>query len=73
MVGMTFTQADEGVDVEANVSGEQTGDLISSTPNRMTTDSRNELLAAARKSAWELRKSAKAIAAALKNPSRRVE
>ena len=73
VVGMTFTQADEGVDVEADVSGEQTGDLISSAPNRMAPDSRNELLAAARESARELRQSTKAIAAALKNPSRRVE
>jgi hypothetical protein len=73
VVGMTFTQADEGVDVEADVSGEQTGDLISSAPNRMVPDSRSELLAAARDSARELRQSAKAIAAALKNPSRRVE
>jgi hypothetical protein len=72
VVGMTFTSADGGIAVEGDVSGEQTGDLISSAPNRMVPDSRNELLAAARESARELCQSANVIAFALRNPSRRV-
>jgi len=72
VAGMTFTRADKGVKVEADVSGEQTGDLIASTPNRVAADSRHELLAAARQSALELCQSATAIAAALTDPSRKV-
>lgn len=73
VVGLTFTQADQGIDVQADVSGEQIGDLISSVPNRMVPDSRDTLLAAARESAQELRQSAKAIAASLRDSSRTVE
>lgn len=73
VVGMTFTPAPQGVKVEADVSGEQTGDWISSVPSRTVANSREELLAAARESARKLCQSAEAIAAALKNPSRRVE
>ena len=73
VVGMTFTPAHEGVTVEADISGEQTGDWISSVPSKTVAHSREELLAAARESARRLCQSAEAIAAALKDPSRRIE
>ena len=73
VVGMTFKQADQGVDMEADVSGESTGDLISSVILRMALGSRKDLLAAVHESASELLQSVKAIAAALKNSSRGVE
>lgn len=73
VVGMTFAPAHQGLTVEADVSGEQTGDWISSVPSKTVANSREELLATARESARELCQSAEAIAAALKNPSRRVE
>jgi hypothetical protein len=73
VVGITFTPADQGVTVEADVSGEQTGDWISSAPSKTVASSREELLAAARESAGTLCQAAEAIAAALNDPSRRVE
>ncbi len=73
VVGMTFTPANQGVTVEADVSGEQTGDLISSPSRKTVGSSREELLAAARESARKLCQSAESIAAALQDPSRKVE
>jgi hypothetical protein len=73
VVGMTFTPAQQGVTVEADVSGEQTGDWIASVPSKTVVNSRDELLAAAQESARKLCQSAEAITAALKDPSRRVE
>ena len=73
VVGMTFTPAHQGVTVEADVSGEQTGDWISSVPSKSVANSRDELLAAAREATRQLCQSATAVAAALRDPSRRVE
>jgi hypothetical protein len=73
VVGMTFTPAHQGVTVEADVSGEQSGDCISFVPSKTVANSREELLAAARESARKLCQSAEAIAAALTDPARRVE
>jgi hypothetical protein len=73
VVGMTFTPAHQGVTVQADVSGEQTGDWISSAPSKTVANSREELLVAARESARRLCQSAEEIAVALKYPSRRVE
>jgi hypothetical protein len=72
VVGMTFTPDPQGVTVQADVSGEQAGDQISSVPSKTVTNSREELLAAAGESARRLCRSAPAIAAALRDPSRRV-
>jgi len=71
--GMTFRPAEEAVTVDADVSGEQTGDHISFVPSKTVANTRNELLAAAGESARKLCQSADAIAAALKDASRRVE
>jgi hypothetical protein len=73
VVGLTFTPAGQSVTVEADVSGEQTGDWISALPNKMVADSRGDLLAAARDSAQALCQSAEVIATALKDLSRRRE
>jgi hypothetical protein len=73
VVGITFTPAYQGVRVEADVSGEQTGDGILAVPGRTAANAREGLLAAARESARDLCQSAEAIAAALRDPSRRVE
>jgi hypothetical protein len=73
VVGMTFTPAHQRVTVEADVSGEQSGDRISSVPSKTVTQSKEELLAAARELARKLCQSAEAVAAALTDPSRRVE
>ncbi len=73
VAGITFTPAHDGVTVEADVSGEQSGDWISSAQGKTVASSRDELLWAARELARGLCSSAEAIADALKNPSRRVE
>jgi hypothetical protein len=73
VVGMTFTPVQQEVTIEADVSGEQSGDWISSVPSKTVSKSREELLAAARESARKLCQSAETIAAALKDSSRRVE
>jgi hypothetical protein len=73
VAGMTFTPAQPGVTVEADVTGEQSGDWISTVPCKTVGHSREELLAAASASARELCQSARAIAAALKDPSRGIE
>jgi hypothetical protein len=72
VAGITFTPAQEGVKVAADVSGEETGDQITSVPSKRVAKSRGELLEAARESARELSKSAEAIAAAITDPSRKV-
>jgi len=73
VVGITFTPAHEGVTVEADVSGEQTGDWIAAVPGKPVAHSREEVLAMACESARKLCQSAEAIAAALQDPARRVE
>lgn len=71
--GMTFTPAREGVTIEADVSGEQLGDLISTVPSKTVANRREEILATADESAHQLCQSAEAIAAALEGSSRRLE
>ena len=73
VAGITFIPARQAVTVEADVSGERTGDWISSVPSKTVANSREELVAVARDSARKLCQSADAIAAALTDPSRRVE
>jgi hypothetical protein len=73
VVGITFTPAPQGVMVEADVSGEQTGDWISSVPSKAVTHSREALLQAAGEAAHQLCQSAEVIALALADSSRRVE
>jgi len=73
VVGMTFTSVDQGVNVEADASGEQTGGCISSVASKTVPPSREELLAAARESAGNLCQSAEAIATALTDPSRGID
>jgi hypothetical protein len=63
--GMTFTRAQQGVTVEADVSGEQMGDCISPVPSKTVANRMEEILAAAVESARKLCQSAEAIAAAL--------
>ena len=73
VVGITFTPAHSDVAVAADASGEQTGDLIFSTPIKTVANSREELLATARTSAWERCQSAAAIVAAIQEASRMVD
>jgi hypothetical protein len=73
VVGMTFRPAGPGVAVDADASGEQTGDLISDLPSTSVENSREALLSVVRESARRLCQSAGDIAVALKDPSRRVE
>jgi hypothetical protein len=63
--GITFTPAQEGVTIAADISGEQSGDLIFSVPSQTVANQREAILAAAEESARRLCHSADAIAAAI--------
>jgi hypothetical protein len=73
VAGITFTLGDQGVRVEGDVSGEQTGDYIASVPGETVGASRDDILAAGRNVAERLVKSVDEIAAALNDASRTVE
>jgi hypothetical protein len=73
VAGMTFTKAEQGVTVEADVSGEQIGDFVYTVPRKIVAPNKEELLLATRESARTLTQSAEAIANSLRNPSRKVE
>jgi hypothetical protein len=73
VVGMTFTPAREGVTVDADVSGEHTGDIIVSLSPATVANSRIELRAAVGELARALCDSAEAIRAALNDSSRQVD
>jgi hypothetical protein len=73
VAGVTFTQAGNAINIEADASGERTGDLISSAQNRTVSISLDEIREAAREMVRELRPSAQAVANALEDPSRRDE
>ncbi len=74
VVGLTFARADkegeEQVVVDADISGEQTGDRIVAIARRMVPTVRAELLRAAHKLAWELSCRGQQIAEALLDSSR---
>jgi hypothetical protein len=71
--GLTFTPAQQGVTIQADISGEQSGDSIASVPSKAVANRRNDLLAAAGELARKPCQSAEAIATALKDASRRIE
>jgi hypothetical protein len=73
VAGITFTSAEQDVMVDADFSGEQTGDSISTLPSKTVANSSDEVLEAARDSARMLCESADALAAAIIDPSRNVE
>jgi hypothetical protein len=72
VVGITFTPSGPDVAIEADVSGEQTGDCILSAIHRTAAHSRDDLLAAARDLMRALSTSADAIVAALQDPTRKI-
>lgn len=70
VAGITFSAADEQVAVDADVSGEQTGDVIWPAATQKVSKSKEALVSAARQLAGELVHSAAAIASALQDRSR---
>jgi hypothetical protein len=73
VAGLTFTPDGEGVRVEADVSGEQTGDLLASWPSKTVAASRAELLAAVSEAARLICQAADAVVVALGEKTRRVD
>jgi hypothetical protein len=71
VAGITFTRADNRITIEADVAGEESGDCIASVPSTTVGISRQEILAAARDSARQLRASVAPIVAALRDTSRK--
>jgi hypothetical protein len=73
VASVAFTSAGQGVTVEADVSGEHTGDMIVGFPSRTVPSSRKEILAAANAAARDLFGTADSIVAALQDVSRTFE
>lgn len=72
VMGMTFTESEDGVNVEVDVSGEETGDFV--WPSLASeAKSKSELLSVARDLAARVIPSVDAIIAALANQQRSVE
>jgi hypothetical protein len=75
VVGVLFTEAgtdeEKHVVIEADISGERTGDRIMALAPRTVPATREELLRAAHRLAYELSCHGQRIAAALRDPSRR--
>src|ERR1051326_3467099 len=70
VAGIAFTPAQEGVMIEADVSGEETGDLILCLPPMTVAKTSEELRPAAQVLAEKLGQSAEKIVRALLSPSR---
>lgn len=70
VVGVTFTWSGPRIRVEADASGEQSGDRIVTLSPKTVPSSRAELIQAACEFAERLRQSDDQIAAALADPSR---
>jgi hypothetical protein len=74
VVGLTFARGGgenpEAIGIEADISGEQTGDRIAAIARREVHTAREDLVRAARELATELCKFAPSIVEALLNPSR---
>lgn len=73
VANVTFSPANPGVTVEADISGEHIGDILSATPGVTVDCSRDDISAAARAAARSLRGNAGLIVAALQDVSRTVE
>lgn len=71
--GVTFTPAGQGVAVEADVSGERSGDCLFSIPRQAAAKTREAVLAAVGEVARRLCGEAEAITAALQDAARVVE
>jgi hypothetical protein len=73
VVGITFSPHDGGILVEADASGERTGDLIYPLPTETAPDAGEKILEIARDVARKLCHSASAVADAVCDPSRRTD
>lgn len=73
VAGMNFTRADNGIGIDADISGEQTGDTMLELPRTITQGSKQELLVAARELAQRLCEGDKQIVDALSDQSRSIE
>ena len=71
VVGLTFKRTDSGVVIEADASGEETGDLILPLPRQVCSPVRAELIESAISLATQLVTANERIAAAVLDPSRR--
>ena len=71
VVGLTFTRTDAGVSIEADASGEETGDLIVPLPCQHSSPRRADLIDSATGLAAQLVTAKERIAAAVLYSSRR--
>jgi hypothetical protein len=73
VAGVTFGVAEGAVSIEADISGERTGDVILSLPTKIVPKVRDAVIEAACDLASELSRSSDLIVAGLNNASRRIE
>ncbi len=73
VVGLTFSPSGDRVAIEADVSGEQSGDSIHSLGTKTIPATRREVLDTARELAAQLFQSNEQIAKALRSSSRRID
>ena len=73
VVAVTFTAAQSGITVEADVSGEQFGDMIAMGSSNTVAISKEDILGEAVRSARTLSGTAGSIVAALQDASRTIE
>ncbi len=57
----------------ADISGEETGDMIAALPDRLLSYAKSEVIGAARAAAQDLCRHGAAVIEAARNPSRRVQ
>lgn len=72
VVGLTFVRQDDNdeISIEADVSGEETGDGIATLPRRKVARLRDEIVRTALGLATLLSRHAQQVSAALRDPSR---
>jgi hypothetical protein len=73
VAGITLARAGDGVQLDADICGEHTGDVIVSLPKVVVPFSKQHIVEAVRDLAGKVAKSADAVVAALQDSSRRPE
>jgi hypothetical protein len=73
VAGITISASGDNVFVEADISGEERGDLIATAPRRTVVSSQPAVVAAAREVATELASFGRQLAAAMCDEGRRID
>jgi hypothetical protein len=72
VAGITFRPANGGATVEADISGETSGDCVFSLPSKTVSVANDDLIAVAQQLAQKLRAAVESVVTALLDPNRHV-